>query len=127
MARQCVSLVVACLLLLSLCEPNGSASGTKRASEQLARIDFTHLRGQSIRDAVRLAGVAPERCAIFDEPPGVARGVTFTSPFGATVQLWLARNDGVFPANRNWTFAQIAARTVVAVECDWGGRRSGSK
>jgi hypothetical protein len=98
--------------LLFLCVL-GWASG---ASEPPAGgVDPRELRGLTIRDAVARAGMKPKACEIFDEPPGVARGVRGKTADGRTLELWVARPDGVFREKRDWTFAQVAGLRVARV------------
>jgi hypothetical protein len=107
-----------CILLtgfLVCAEPSSPATGPEIRMRP-GTLDAKQLLGHTIRDAVRLAGLKPARCAIFDEPPGVARGVAARTADGKRIHLWLARNDGVFSAQRDWTFGQLAHQKVVAVE-----------
>jgi hypothetical protein len=80
------------------------------------QLDPAQLRGQTVREAVRRAGLQPEKCTIFDEPPGVARGVSGTTADQKVVHLWISRQDGIFREQRDWTFEQLAGRTVADVE-----------
>jgi hypothetical protein len=72
--------------------------------------------GHNLGKAVEELGLQPADCTIFDEPPGVARGVTAKLNDGREVRLWLARRDGLFRENRDWTFEQISDRPVEGVE-----------
>jgi hypothetical protein len=76
------------------------------------------LRGLTLREAIQQLGLKPEDCELFDEPPGVARGIQAKVHDGRTVQLWLARQDGLFREKRDWTFQQIAERRVAAVKVE---------
>jgi hypothetical protein len=69
-----------------------------------------------MKKAIQELGLRPADCTIFDEPPGVARGVTAKLADGRQVRLWLARQDGLFREQRDWTFEQISDRLVAAVE-----------
>jgi hypothetical protein len=102
------SLLALCLALL--CGHSPSAP-----REELKALD-TQLRGLTLGEAVRQLGLKPGDCTLFDEPPGVARGIHAKLPDGRTVQMWLARRDGLFRENRDWTFRQIAGRRVAAVD-----------
>ena len=76
---------------------------------------LAEVTGQPIGKAVELLGLRPEDCRIFDEPPGVARGVESKLPDGRNVELWISRQDGMFSEKRDWTFEQIRSRPVARV------------
>ena len=98
------------LILLCGCSQGSSPTDTKTVE--------ANLRGLTLREAIQQLGLKPGDCALFDEPPGVARGVRAKLPSGAVVHLWLSRQDGLFRENRDWTFQQIADRQVVDVQVE---------
>jgi hypothetical protein len=109
--RALASLVLGLwLTLLCGCWPGSSPPDQKILKAQL--------RGLTLREAVQQLGLKPEDCALFDEPPGVARGIQAKLPDGRMVHLWLARQDGLFRENRDWTFQQIADRRVADVKVE---------
>ena len=71
--------------------------------------------GMTIAEAMKL-GMNPKSCTIFDEPPGVARGVRGSMDGGRDVSLWISRTAGLFRENRDWTFEQLSGLKVVAVK-----------
>jgi hypothetical protein len=105
------SVFALCLALPCGCSTSVSTPDNQKALD-------AKLRGLTLRDAVQQLGVKPADCPLFDEPPGVARGVYTKLADGRTVHLWLARHDGVFSEKRDWTFQQIADRRVVGVELE---------
>jgi outer membrane protein assembly factor BamB len=74
------------------------------------------IRGMTIGEAVKELRMDPKKCTIFDEPPGVARGVRGRMDDGRAVSLWISRTDGVFREKRDWTFEMLSGLKVAAVE-----------
>ena len=109
--RALVSSVLAlCLAMFCACSRGGARVDQKVLDAQL--------RGLTLSEAVQRLGLEPRDCALFDEPPCVARGISAELSDGRTVKLWLARQDGLFRHNRDWTFQQIAGRRVAGVEVE---------
>jgi hypothetical protein len=101
------------VLVLGLALPCGCSMGGVGADQKALN---AQLRGLTLGEAVQQLGLEPGGCAVFDEPPGVARGISAKLADSRTVKLWLARQDGLFRENRDWTIQQIAGRRVAAVD-----------
>ena len=86
----------------------------QRISRRVARLEA--IRGLTIDEAVKKLEMNPKECRIFDEPPGLARGVRGRMLDDRSVTLWISRQDGVFRENRDWTFEQISGLKVVRAE-----------
>ncbi len=78
--------------------------------------DLAGFEGLTLGEAVERAGLTPQQCTIFDEPPGVARGVVATTGDGTTMQFWISLQDRVFREERDWKFDDIRNKRVVDVE-----------
>ena len=59
---------------------------------------------------------------MFDEPPGVGRGLLWAGGDGLRVAVWVARRAGVFRADRRWSADEFTSRRAVGVEVRQLGR-----
>ncbi|MGL6095300.1 MAG: hypothetical protein ACRC7O_05810 [Fimbriiglobus sp.] len=80
------------------------------------------LIGRTVAEVAAALGLSVSEATVFDEPPGVGRGLIGVGANGLCVQIWVARNAGIFRADRAWSAEEFATRRTVGIQVRQPGR-----
>lgn len=80
------------------------------------------LIGLTVAEVAASLGLSISEATVFDEPPGVGRGLIWVGTDGMSVQVWVARNSGIFRADCAWSAEEFATRRAVGIQVRQSGR-----
>ncbi len=84
--------------------------------QEIMRMQPDRLIGLTVSEAIRSVGLELKECIIFDEPPGVARGVSCKLEGNQVLQLFITRDRAPFSRKRAWNFDNIESLEVIQAQ-----------